>query len=85
MEEKNENIKYAKDFICSYVDDKGNPCREQAVAFYPIWDIDQDAVPRPYCQKHLDGLHNEFLFVLYCPEEYERKQKKALSNRKKKP
>lgn len=80
MEEKKDSVKYAKDFKCSYVDEKGNPCSENAMAFYPVFDIDQDAIPLPYCQKHLDETKNEFLFAIFNPEEYEkslrRKEKK---------
>jgi hypothetical protein len=58
---------YAKDFTCHYRDKKGNPCGEQAVAFYPIFDIDQETKPQPYCQKHLDEMQLE-LIIAICEE-----------------
>jgi hypothetical protein len=39
-------------------------CGALAVAYFPVWDIDQEVPPKPYCRKCLDKAKYEFYVKL---------------------
>lgn len=39
-------------------------CGALAVAYFPVWDIDQEVPPKPYCRKFLDKAKYEFYVKL---------------------
>lgn len=39
-------------------------CGALAVAYFPVWDIDQEVPPKPYCRKCLDRVKHEFYMKL---------------------
>jgi hypothetical protein len=75
MKVEQENKIYAKDFKCSYISKDSKPCKEQAIAFYPVWDMDQENPPRPYCQEHLGTMRFYLYLALNDQKEYERVMK----------
>jgi len=43
-------------------------CGRQAVAFWPVFDIDQEIPPRPYCRRCLDKAKKEMLISILKTE-----------------
>lgn len=39
-------------------------CGALAVAYFPVWDIDQEVPPKSYCRKCLDRVKHEFYMKL---------------------
>lgn len=39
-------------------------CGAEAVALFPVWEIDQEVPPRPYCRKCLHRAKREFFLQI---------------------
>lgn len=39
-------------------------CGAEAAVYFPVWDIDQEIPPRPYCRKCLRRAKHEFYMKL---------------------
>ena len=44
-------------------------CGKESVAFFPIFDLDQETPPRPYCEKCLMMARHEVLIALFDIDE----------------